>query len=214
MSGTPRSIGQVSDPRELVLPDLAAWRAWLDTNEDTADEAWLVLAKKGKPAPTTLTHATALEEALCSGWIDAISRSRDDATSLQRFCKRRPRSTWSARNVEIAERLVAEGRMRPRGLAEMERAKADGRWAAAYPGPATITVPDDLAAALASHPAAAAAFAALSSQNRYALLFRLHHLKTEAARVRNIEKYVAMLESGETLYPQREAAGGQERPAE
>lgn len=214
MSGAARSIGRVTDPRELLLPDLAAWRAWLEANEDTADEAYLVLAKKGKPAPTTITHGEALEEALCSGWIDAISRSRDDATSLQRFCRRRPRSTWSARNVEIAERLVAEGRMRPRGLAEMERAKADGRWAAAYPGPATMPVPDDLAAALAAHPAAAAAFAALSSQNRYAFLFRLHKLKTEAARVRNIEKYVAMLDAGETFYPQRAATTGEDRPAE
>lgn len=191
----------------MILPDVAAWRAWLDEFEDVASEAWLVLAKKGKPAPTTLTHGEALEEALCSGWIDAIGRSRDEVSSLQRFCPRRPRSIWSVRNVGIVERLIAEGRMRPRGLAEIERAKADGRWAAAYDGSRTITVPDDLAAALASNPAAAANFELLSSQNRYAILFRLHHLKTEQARERNLAKFVAMLERGDTVYPQNRPLG-------
>lgn len=197
-------------PDELLLPDVAAWRAWLDEHEDTAPEAWLVLAKTGKPAPTTITRDEALEEALCSGWIDAISRGRDDTTSYQRYCPRRSRSTWSVRNVGMAERLVAEGRMRPRGLAEIERAKADGRWAAAYEGSRTITVPDDLAAALASDPGAAANFSLLSAQNRYAILFRLHHLKTAQARARNLAKFVGMLQRGETVYPQNQSlAGGQ-----
>ena len=187
---------------ELILPDVAAWRAWLDEFEDAAAEAWLVLAKKGKPAPTTITRDEALEEALCSGWIDAISRSRDETSSLQRYCPRRARSIWSVRNVGIAERLIAQGRMRPRGLAEVERAKADGRWAAAYEGSRRMPVPDDLAAALAGTPAAAATFGALSSQNRYAILFRLHHLKTAQARERNLARFVAMLERGETIYPQ------------
>ncbi|MCW5952705.1 MAG: YdeI/OmpD-associated family protein [Propionibacteriaceae bacterium] len=188
---------------ELVLPDAAAWREWLEQHEDdTPEGVHLVLVKKGKSAPTTLTFDQALEEALCSGWIDAIGRRRDDATSLQRFTPRRARSTWSARNVDIVGELIAQGRMRPRGQAEIDRAKADGRWAAAYQGSRTITVPDDLAAALAASPSAAAAFERLSSQNRYAILFRLHHLKTAEARVRNIAKYVAMLEAGETIHPQ------------
>jgi len=194
---------------ELIVTDRAAWRAWLDEHEDdTPDGVWLVLAKKGRPSPTTLVWDSAVEEALCSGWIDAQARSRDADSSLQRYLPRRPRSTWSARNVAIAERLIAEGRMRPRGLAEIERAKADGRWEAAYPGPRTITVPDDLAEALAAHPLAAANFQALSSQNRYALLSRLHQVKTAPARARNIARFLEMLERGETVYPQKQPLPG------
>lgn len=191
---------------ELILPDAAAWRSWLDHHEDTTPEGvWLVLAKKGKPAPTAITRDEALEEALCSGWIDAMARGRDEVSMLQRYTPRRARSTWSARNVNLVGELIEQDRMRPRGQAEIDRAKADGRWQAAYEGSRTITVPDDLAAALTASPAAAAAFERLSSQNRYAILFRLHHLKTAEARVRNIAKYVTMLESGETIYPQRQA---------
>ncbi|GAA1871666.1 YdeI/OmpD-associated family protein [Myceligenerans crystallogenes] len=193
----------MSENPELIVADVAAWRAWLDESESSSDGVWLVLAKKGKDAPTTLSHATALEEALCSGWIDAQARSRDDATSKQRFCPRRARSKWSARNVGIAERLVTEGRMRPRGLEEMEKAKADGRWAAAYESPRNIQVPDDLAAALAASPRAAAMFEILSGQNRYAILFRLANLRTAEAKARNVTKFVGMLERGETVYPQK-----------
>lgn len=194
--------GMAENP-ELVVADVAAWRAWLDENESVSDGVWLVLAKKGKDGPTTLTRAQALEEVLCSGWIDAQARSRDDVTTLQRYCPRRPRSTWSVRNVGIAERLVTEGRMRPRGLAEMERAKADGRWDAAYEGPRNIRVPDELAAALAASPRAAAMFEVLSGQNRYAILHRLANLRTPEAHTRNVAGFVAMLERGETPYPQK-----------
>ncbi|MFD6135887.1 YdeI family protein [Isoptericola sp. NPDC056618] len=191
-------------PDQLLLPDPAAWRAWLDEHEDTTpDGAWLVLAKKGRPSPTTLTHASALEEALCSGWIDAQMRSLGADTMLQRFCPRRPRSRWSVRNQEIVARLTDEGRMRPRGQAEIDAAKADGRWEAAYHGSARAEVPPDLAAALAASPAASAMFEVLTSQNRYAILHRLGALKTAEARERNVAKYVAMLERGETLHPQR-----------
>lgn len=189
---------------ELILPDAVAWRAWLDEHEDNSpDGVWLVLAKKGKPAPTAITRDEALEEALCSGWIDAMARGRDEVSMLQRYTPRRARSTWSVRNVNLVEELIAQGRMRPRGQAEIDRAKGDGRWEAAYEGSRTIAVPDDLAAALAASPEAAAAFERLSSQNRYAILFRLHHLKTAETRVRNIAKYVTMLEAGETVHPQR-----------
>ncbi|MCA5892828.1 YdeI/OmpD-associated family protein [Isoptericola sp. NEAU-Y5] len=191
-------------PDQLVLPDAAAWRAWLDQHEDTCpDGVWLVLAKKGRPAPTTLTHATALAEALCSGWIDAQGRGLGADTMLQRFCPRRSRSRWSARNVEIVGRLTEEGRMRPRGLAEVARAQEDGRWEAAYQGPATIEVPPELAEALGENPVAQEAFAALSSQNRYAILYRLATAKKPETRTRNIAKYVAMLERGETPHPPR-----------
>ncbi|MCF4120051.1 YdeI/OmpD-associated family protein [Antribacter sp. KLBMP9083] len=187
----------------LVLADATAWRAWLDEHEDTSDGVWLVLAKKGKASPTTLTYDAALDEALCSGWIDGQARGRDEATSLRRFTPRRSRSQWSARNVGIVARLEEEGRMRPRGRAEVERAKADGRWDAAYDGGRDILVPPALAEALAASPRAAAMFAILTAQNRYAILYRIATAKQEATRVRNVDKFVAMLERGETVYPQK-----------
>ncbi len=192
------------EPAELLVPDVAAWRAWLDVHEDdTPQGVWLVLAKKGQDAPTTLTYAAALEEALCSGWIDGQARSRDAATSQQRFTPRRARSRWSARNVGIVGRLTDEGRMRPRGLAEVERARADGRWDAAYDGSQTAEVPPDLAAAVAASPRAQAMFDVLTAQNRFALLFRLSGVKRAETRERNIARFVTMLENGETFYPQR-----------
>lgn len=192
----------IDDP-ELIVPDGAAWRAWLDENESLSDGVWLVLAKKGTTTPTSLSYAAALEEALCSGWIDAQKRRRDDATSLQRFCPRRARSRWSARNVGIVERLTAAGRMRPRGTDEVEKAKADGRWESAYEGPRNIQVPEELAEALSANPRAAAMFEILSGQNRYAILHRLANLRTPEAHTRNVGKFVAMLERGETPYPQK-----------
>ncbi|WP_425956239.1 YdeI/OmpD-associated family protein [Xylanimonas sp. McL0601] len=188
---------------ELILPDVAAWRAWLDEHEDDPDGVWLVLAKKNRPAPTTLTYDAALDEALCSGWIDGQGRGRDADTSLQRFTPRRARSMWSARNVGIIARLTDEGRVRPRGLAEVERAKADGRWDRAYAGSKDIEVPDDLAAALAASPRATANFELLTAQNRFAILFRLTHAQRAETRARNLEKFVTMLERAETIYPQR-----------
>jgi uncharacterized protein YdeI (YjbR/CyaY-like superfamily) len=191
-------------PDELLLPDVGAWRAWLHAHEHQPDGVWLVLAKKNRPAPTTLTYDTALDEALCSGWIDGQGRSRDADTSLQKFTPRRARSTWSVRNQGIVARLIDEGRMRPRGHAEIERAKADGRWDAAYAGSREIAVPDELTAALAASPRAAANFALLTSQNRFAILFRLQNAKQPATRSRNVAKFVTMLERGETIYPQRQ----------
>jgi uncharacterized protein YdeI (YjbR/CyaY-like superfamily) len=147
------------DIEPFVVADAAAWRAWLDQHEDDSDGVWLALAKKGTTGPTTLTYAQALDEALCSGWIDGQKRSNDAATFLQRFTPRRRASLWSERNIGLVAALVAEGRMRSRGLAEVDRAKADGRWDRAYAGSATATVPDDLAAALDTAPAAATLFA-------------------------------------------------------
>lgn len=117
-----------AEPPELVVPDAAAWRAWLAEHHDSSPAAWLVLAKKGTSEPTSLTYDEALEEALCHGWIDGLARRRDEATYLQRFTPRRRRSPWSRRNVALAERLLVEGRMHAAGVAEVERAKADGRW--------------------------------------------------------------------------------------
>ena len=204
-SGKLSAIG--SEHEELIVPDAADWRAWLDAHHDVQDEAWVVLAKKGTTTPTTLTYDEALDEALCFGWIDGQGRRRDDATSLQRFTPRRRRSSWSKRNVGIAARLVAEGRMRPAGLAEIERAKADGRWDAAYAGPATIKVPAELAAALAAEPKAQAMFEILTGQNRYAILYRITTAKRPETRARRIEQFVAMLGRGETPYPQKRTLG-------
>jgi uncharacterized protein YdeI (YjbR/CyaY-like superfamily) len=164
---------------------------------------WLVLAKKGKTDPTDLTYDEALLEALCYGWIDGQIRRRDGESYRQRFTPRRQRSIWSSRNVALAEKLLAEGRMRPAGKAAVERARKDGSWQKAYAGPATIEVPEDLAAALAAQPQAAATFARLTSQNRYAILYRLSTAKRAETRSRRLEQYVAMLARGESIYPQQ-----------
>lgn len=191
------------DEQTLILADVRAFRDWLRSNGGGSDGVWLVLAKKGTTEPTSLTYVEALEEALCEGWIDGQKRSRDAATFVQRFTPRRRASIWSKRNVGIAERLVADGRMRPAGQAEIDRAKADGRWDAAYSGQASATVPDDLAAALAADPAAAAMFEQLNRTNRYAVLFRVETAKQPETRARRIEELVEMLARGETIHPQR-----------
>ena len=188
---------------ELIVCNAAAWRAWLAEHHAEQDGVWLVLAKKGTVKPTSLTYADALEEALCHGWIDGQVKRRGETTYKQRFTPRRKRSPWSKRNVGIAERLVMEGRMQPAGHAEIERAKSDGRWDAAYAGPATIDVPEDLAAALAAEPKAQAMFEQLTSQNRYAVLYRVTTCKRAETRRRRIDEFVAMLARGEPPYPQK-----------
>ncbi|OKI81693.1 YdeI/OmpD-associated family protein [Micromonospora sp. CB01531] len=188
---------------ELIVPDAAAWRRWLGEHHAAPAGVWLVLAKRGSQRPTTLSYDQALEEALCHGWIDGQVKGRDESTYRQRFTPRRARSSWSARNVGIVARLLAEGRMHPAGLAEVDRAKADGRWDAAYPGPATAEVPSDLAAALAAEPRARAMFDILTAQNRFAILHRLATAKRADTRERRIAQFVAMLARGETVYPQR-----------
>lgn len=192
-----------ADPPELLVPDAAAWEAWLAENGHDEAGVWLVLARKGTTSPTSLVYQEALIEALRQGWVDGQVKRRDEGTFRQRFTPRRRRSLWSKRNTELATGLIESGRMLPRGLAEVERAKTDGRWDAAYAGSATITVPDDLTAALAAQPEAAAMFAVLTSQNRYALLHRIGTAVSPATRARRIEKYVGMLAAGETPYPQK-----------
>jgi uncharacterized protein YdeI (YjbR/CyaY-like superfamily) len=187
---------------ELILADAAAWRAWLTQHDEDEAGVWLVLAKKGHAETTELTYDEALVEALCHGWIDGQVRRRDEGSYRQRFTPRRARSQWSKRNVEIVGRLMGEERMHPAGVAAVERAKADGRWEAAYEGQRTIEVPADLAEALAAEPRAQATFEALSSQNRYAVLYRIHSAKRSDTRVRRIKDFVAMLARGETVHPQ------------
>jgi uncharacterized protein YdeI (YjbR/CyaY-like superfamily) len=188
---------------ELLLADVAAWRRWLREHGGQEHGVRLVLAKKGTTEPTSLSYAEALDEALCEGWIDGQIGRRDEATYFQRFTPRRSRSAWSAKNVANVERLAAEGRMRERGLAEVERAREDGRLEKAYAGQASIEMPDDVRAALDAEPAAQAMFELLTSQNRYAVLWRIHQAKRADTRARRIEQYVAMLARGETIHPQR-----------
>ena len=190
-----------TEHEEVVVADSGAWRVWLDEHESDSDGVWLVLAKKGVVTPTALTYAEALEEALCSGWIDGQRRGRDATTFLQRFTPRRRTSLWSQRNIGLVAGLTAEGRMRSRGQAEIERARADGRWERAYAGPASIEVPDDLTAALTLAPAAAALFARLDSRNRYAVLHRIVTAPNAITRANRLEKLVGMLERGEVPYP-------------
>lgn len=198
----------LDDLPELLLPDVTGWQDWLGTNAATCDGVLLVLAGRSSPRPaggagTTLTYDEALDEALCAGWIDGQVRSRPGAGYVQRFGPRRARSIWSARNVGHVERLAAAGRMTPAGVAEVERARADGRWANAYAGQATAALPGDLLAAIGADPAAQATLELLTSQNRYAMGFRLGQLRREWTRTRRIAEYVAMLARGEALHPQR-----------
>ncbi len=178
---------------ELCVADAAAWRAWLDLHESTSDGVWLTLAKKGVTDPTSLRYAEALDEALCSGWIDGQARGGDATAYSQRFTPRRARSIWSARNVGHIARLESEGRMRPRGREEVAKAQADGRWERAYGGQAQVEVPDDLASALAESPAAVARFEALSRSARYQILHPIITAVRPETRARRIAKAVAAL---------------------
>ena len=178
----------------------AEWEAWLREHHDTAPGVWIRFARKGSGTPS-VTYLEALHAALCFGWIDGQAKSVDDASYVQRFTPRRARSIWSKRNRGFAEALIAEGRMQPAGLREVERAKADGRWDAAYDAPSTATVPDDLQAALDASPRAAEFFATLNGQNRYAILHRIQTAKKPETRARRIAGFVAMLEAGERPYP-------------
>ena len=194
---------------ELTVGDVADWRKWLAKHHADSNGVRLVLAKKGGNSPTQLTYAQAVDEALSHGWIDGQGGKRDDTTWLVRFTPRRKRSPWSKRNTGIVERLIAEGRMHAAGLAEVERAKSDGRWESAYAGSRDIEVPEDLTAALAADPAAKAMFATLSAVNRYAVLYRIHAAKRPETRARRIDQFVAMLARGETVYAQRQTPGSQ-----
>lgn len=187
----------------LTVANAAAWRQWLAREATTSSGVWLTLAKKGTKTPTSLTMEEALEDALCYGWINGQGRKRDEATTSQRFTPRKERSAWSKRNVGIAERLEAEGRMQDAGRAAIEAAKADGRWAAAYDASASSAPPDFLAA-LEKVPTAKQTWEGLNSQNRYAIYFRLIALKTPAGREKRIQAFVDMLARGETPVPQKQ----------
>ena len=184
-------------------PDLAVrpfktaadWESWLERNHERAAGIWLKFAKKGSGIPS-VTYAEAVDVALCYGWIDGLTRSLDDAYYLQRFTPRRARSKWSQVNTAKVDALIAAGRMRPAGLKEVESAKADGRWAAAYPPASKLTVPEDLQAELDRHPRAKEIFAGLDRQNRTAVLYQLLDAKRPETRARRIAKFVAKMNAG------------------
>jgi uncharacterized protein YdeI (YjbR/CyaY-like superfamily) len=187
-------------PPLLRFDSQAEWSAWLaEHHADTP--AGVELAFLRKRAGEGLTHNQALEEALRYGWIDGRTGRGDETHWRQRFHPRRARSVWSQVNVAKAEALIAAGRMTPAGQAEVDRARADGRWAAAYAPPSRSEVPDDLAAALAANPAAQAAFEGLDSRNRFAILYRTGQTKKPETRARRIETFVAMLSRGEVIHP-------------
>ncbi|RZU20441.1 uncharacterized protein YdeI (YjbR/CyaY-like superfamily) [Kribbella rubisoli] len=188
---------------ELIVVDAGAWQSWLHEYHGSSDGVWLVLAKKNVTTPTSLTYAEALEEALCHGWIDGQRKSRDEQTFIQRYTPRRAQSMWSKRNVDLVARMEEEGRMRPAGRAEIERAKSDGRWDKAYGGASAREVPDDLAAALAANPRAQAMFEILTSANRFAVVHRVNNVKKAETRAKRIEQFVEQLSRGETIYPQK-----------
>ena len=187
-------------PPTVSFASAAEWERWLADNHEAPDGVWLRIAKKDSGVPS-VRYPEVLESALCFGWIDGRREALDERHFLQRFTPRRARSPWSRINREKAERLIAEGRMRPAGLREVERARADGRWQAAYQGQRHSVVPEDLRRELAGRPAAKACFEALSSQNRYAILYRLQDAKRPDTRARRLAKFIAMLEAGETLHP-------------
>lgn len=179
--------------------DPAGWRQWLADHHADTDGVWLRLYKKASGV-ASVTYAEALDSALCYGWIDGLVRSLDELSYVQKFTPRRKRSIWSKRNTEHIARLTEAGLMTPAGIAEVERAKADGRWDAAYDMPSEMVVPKDFLAELHKHPKAEKFFETLNKTNRYAIVWQLQTAKTEATRLRRQAKFIAMLEAGEKLY--------------
>jgi uncharacterized protein YdeI (YjbR/CyaY-like superfamily) len=192
-------MSRVTDQTAVFFDGPAAFENWLEQHGEAAADVWVKVAKKHTGIPS-LDWAGAVEVALCFGWIDGQSRRIDDNWYLQRFTPRRPKSTWSKVNREKVQALTDAGRMRPAGLAEVERAKADGRWEAAYDSAATASVPEDLAHAL-DEAGLSEMFASLDSRDRYAILHRVQTARKPETRARRIAKYVAMLKVGEKPYP-------------
>ena len=190
------------DPDKVhEFPDPDSFYAWLGKHQATETEVWIKVHKVGSGLPS-ITPKQAIDVVLCFGWIDAVRKSLDDMSYLQRYTPRGKKSIWSQINVDNVARLIAEGRMTDHGLKEVEAARADGRWDRAYGSDKEMKIPDDLQAAIDAEPKAKEMLARLSAQNRFALAFRTHNMKTEAGRRKKIESFVEMLKRGETIYPQ------------
>jgi uncharacterized protein YdeI (YjbR/CyaY-like superfamily) len=196
------NLKQISqaDPFILTFEQQNSWEDWLSQNNRNVAGVWLRLAKKDSKI-RTLTHAEALETALCFGWIDAQKKPEGADAWLQRFTPRGKRSSWSKINCQKATALQACGRMKDSGLREMQRAKADGRWESAYDSPRSATIPEDFQAALDKSAKAKAFYATLESRNRYAILYRIQTVKKPATRARKINEFITMLEKHEKIHP-------------
>ena len=191
------------DPGKVhEFADEESFSRWLARHHDQEAEVWIRIHKVGSGL-ASITPKQAIDVALCWGWIDAVRKGLDEQSYLQRYTPRRARSVWSQINVANVARLIEAGRMTPHGLAQVEAAKADGRWDRAYASGKALKIPDDLQAAIDADPQARKMLGRLSEQNRFALAFRLHNIKTEAGRRRKIAAFVAMLARGETIHPQR-----------
>jgi uncharacterized protein YdeI (YjbR/CyaY-like superfamily) len=191
------------DPKKVhEFADEERFYNWLAKHHDREDEVWIKIHKVGSGL-ASITPKQAIDVVLCWGWIDAIRKGLDDTSYLQRYTRRRSKSIWSQINVANVARLIDEGRMTEHGLREVEAAKADGRWDRAYASGKEMRIPDDLQAAIDAEPKARAMLATLSAQNRFALAFRVHNMKTEAGRRKKIESFVEMLKRGETIHPQK-----------
>jgi uncharacterized protein YdeI (YjbR/CyaY-like superfamily) len=184
----------------FAFDSAAAWRAWLAANHSSSSGVWLSIAKKGSGVPS-VTHDEAVDEALCYGWIDAQRTKGNDTHFRQRFTPRTRRSPWSKINTERVARLIRARKMRAAGMREVEAAKADGRWDAAYAGQASVAIPNDLQAALDASPGSAELFARLDSRNRYAILYRIGAVKKPDTRAKKIAGFIRDLEAGKTPYP-------------
>ena len=191
----------VDPTRVHEFKDAASFYEWLSKNYDKEEEVWIKIHKVSSGRPS-ITPKEAIDVVLCWGWIDAIRKGFDAESYLQRYTRRGKKSTWSKINVDNVARLTEEGRMTEHGLREVEAAKADGRWDRAYGAGKELKIPDDFMAAIEAEPAAREMLGKLTEQNRFALAFRVHNLKTEAGRRKKIESFVEMLKRGETIYPQ------------
>jgi uncharacterized protein YdeI (YjbR/CyaY-like superfamily) len=202
----------VVDPAKVrEFKDFQAFYDWLEQNHATADEVWIKMHKVGSGLPS-ITPSEAIDAELCWGWVDAIRKGLDDKSFLQRYCPRRPKSVWSQVNRDKVEAMTKAGLMRPPGQLEVDRAKADGRWDAAY-SVSKSEVPEDLLAAIEAEPEAMEFYQTLSAQNRFALTFRTMNLKTPAGRAKKIADFVAMLKRKETIYPQGKGSSKEPRKA-
>ena len=191
------------DPAKVhEFADEQSFYDWLARHHDKEDEVWIKIHKVNSGL-ASITPKEAIDVVLCWGWIDAVRKGLDDKSYLQRYTPRRKASMWSKINVANVARLIKEGRMTPHGLAEVEAAKTDGRWDRAYGSGQAMKIPKDLQSAIDAEPKAKAMLAKLSAQNRFALAFRVHNMKTEAGRRKKIEAFVEMLKRGETIYPQK-----------
>ena len=195
---------KINPEKIRVFKDAESFYKWLGKNHDREDEIWIKIHKVDSGFKS-ITPKEAIDVVLCWGWIDGLRKGFDDNSYLQRYTPRTSKSIWSRINVDNVARLVKQGRMTEHGLRQADQAKSDGRWARAYKGGKDMKIPDDLQAAIDAEPKAKAMLAKLSAQNRFALAFRTHNMKTEAGRRKKIETFVAMLKRGETIHPQKTA---------